>query len=113
MLPLTEFVQIQEDVQRLVESEQTFFTDEQIDLAEYFDLKYNPVSANTALCIYDADGQQLASVEFEDADIAIEYAMDIFEFEEDDMRDVDSYAWANDGNTDLRSYEVNQEAGTN
>lgn len=113
MLPLTEFVQIQEDVQRLVESEQTFFTDEQIDLAEYFDLKYNPVSCNTALCIYDADGQQLASVEFEDADIAIEYAMDIFEFEEDDMRDVDSYAWANDGSTELRSYEVNQETGTN
>lgn len=112
MISLQEHITINEDLQRLCESEQTSFTDEQIEKAEYFDLKWNPTSFKTALHIYDADGQSLASVEFEDADVAIEYAMDIFEFEEDDLRDIDSYAWANDGNTELREYEALQDVGT-
>jgi hypothetical protein len=112
MLTLTEHIEINEEVQRIVESEQTSFTDEQIDKAEYFDLKWNPVSFKTALHIYDAAGLSLASVEFDDADVAIEYAMDVFEFDEEDLRDIDSYAWANDGNTELREYDALADDGT-
>lgn len=112
MLGLQEYININEAVDRLVESEQTMFTDEQIEKAEFFDLKWNPVSFKTALHVYDINGESLGSVEFEDEDVAIEYAMELFEFEEEDLRDIESYAWANDGNTELREYEVTQDVGT-
>ncbi len=112
MLGLEQYIQINEAVDRLVESEATTFTDEQIEKAEFFDLKWNPVSYKTALHIYDMNGEPLGSVEFEDEDIAIEYAMEIFEFDEEDLRDIESYAWANDGNTELLAYDVLQDDGT-
>lgn len=112
MIPLSEFIAINEEITQLCEAETSFFTDEQIEKAEYFDMKWDPVSFKTALHIYDVNGEPLASVQFEDADLAIEYAQDVFEFDEEDWRNIDSYAWANNGNTKLREYEVRQDDGT-
>jgi hypothetical protein len=111
MLQLNEFIEIQEKVESLCEAEQSFFTDEQVDAAEFFDLKWNPVSCCTVFSIYNEAGEKLASIEFEDEDIALEYATSMFEFDEEDYRDLDSYAWANDGK-EMREYSVMQDDGT-
>lgn len=105
MLKLSEHLLITEEVDRLVESEQTEFTDEQIDKAAFYNLKWNPVSAKTILALYGEDGLQLSSVEFDDADVAIEYIQDIFDLDEDELEELDSYSWANDGKA-LETYAL-------
>ena len=96
MLTLNEHLEISRVVS-LMEGEQTEFTDEQLDATEYYEMKYNPVSGNTILCLFDDAGQKLASVEFEDADVAIAFVEEYFDLDEDDVRDLESYDWANDG----------------
>jgi hypothetical protein len=112
MLPLNEFIELQEDLNLVLESEQTEFTDEQIEKAEYFDLKWNPVSGGTKLCIYDESGEALAFVEYPDEDIAIEMALEMFDFDEEDVRDMESYRWANSDNLDDRKWDALQDDGT-
>lgn len=94
MTNFREYVRINEQVNIICESEQTFFTDEQIEKAEYYDIQWNPVSANIDLRIFDEGGNGLGSVEFEDADLAIEYIETIFELDEEDRIDLNSYKWA-------------------
>lgn len=96
MLTLNEHLEVSRVV-NLMEGEQTEFTDEQLELAEFYEMKFNPVSGNTILSVFDESGLKLASVEFEDADVAIAFVEEYFELDEDDLRDLDSYAWANDG----------------
>jgi len=96
MLTLNEHLEISRVVQ-LFEGEQTEFTDEQFERAEYYDLKWNPVSGNTILSIYDESGLKLGEIEFEDADIAIEFVDEYFDLDEEDLRDLQSYSWADDG----------------
>ena len=100
MLTLNEYIEIQEHVNTLVESEQSFFTDEQIDQAAYYDLKFNPVSFMTVLSLHNEAGETLASVDFEDADVAIAYIEDTFDLEDGELEYLDSYAWANEAPTD-------------
>lgn len=100
MLTLNEYIDINEQVSALVESEQSFFTDEQIEAASYYDLKFNPVSFMTVLSLHNEAGETLASVDFEDADVAIAYIEDTFDLEEGELEYLDSYAWANEAPTD-------------
>lgn len=110
IMSLNEFIAIDEQVSMLVEGESPVFTDEQIEKAEYYDLKWNPVSGNTELRIFDVAGQPLATVEFEDPEIAIEFVQEVFELDEDDVHDLENYAWA-DGFDD-RVYNALQDDGT-
>lgn len=96
MLPLETYIQLQEQADRLTESEQTFFTDEQIEKAEFFNVKWNPVTGKTELYVYDANGEGLGSVDFDDEELAIAHIVEVFDLEEDDLLDLESYAWAND-----------------
>lgn len=110
MLQLNEFIQIDEMVEELFEATQAMFTDEQIDAAEFFNLKWNPVSGQTELTVYDVNGEALASVGFDDPDIAIAVVEDLFELDEEDLLDLESYAWA--GDVENRVYQYNQDDGT-
>jgi hypothetical protein len=112
LLQLQEFIDINEDLDLVLESEQTQFTDEQLEKAEYFELKWNPVSGGTKLHIYDEAGEPLGSVEYPDEDVAIEMALELFDFEEDDLYDMESYAWANDDIQGTREWEALQDDGT-
>lgn len=111
MISLHEHIQIEEGIQ-LLEGEQTEFTEEQYEKAEQYDLKWNPVSGNTILSIYDGAGLKLGDVEFEDAEIAIAFVEEYFELDEEDLRDLESYAWASDDNLEDREIEAMQDDGT-
>lgn len=110
MIDLKEYSKIYEEVERLVESEQTFFTDEQIDQAEFYELKWNPVNFKTAIHIFDSAGQPIASVEFDDAEYAMEYVESIFELDEEDLLSLNSYQWASD--IENRVYAALDDDGT-
>lgn len=111
MLTLREHLEVNEAI-NLMEGEQPEFTDEQLDKAEYYELKWHPVSANTILSLFDEAGEKLGEMEFEDADIAIAFVEEYFELEEDDIRDLESYAWANPENYDDRVIDTMQDDGT-
>lgn len=111
MISLNEHIEINRVI-NLVEGEQTEFTEEQFEKAEYFDLKWNPVTANTILCIYDESGLKLGEVEFEDAEVAIAFVEEYFELDEEDIRDLESYAWASEDNYDDRVSHAIEDEGT-
>jgi hypothetical protein len=99
MISLKEHMEINRVV-KLMEGESPQFTDEQLQAAESYALKWNPVSGNTILCLYDAADLSLGNMEFEDADVAIAFVEEYFDLEDDDLADLESYDWANDNYDD-------------
>ena len=95
MISLREHAEIGR-VMKLMEGESPQFTDEQLEAAESYALKWNPVSGKTLLCLYDAADAGLGSMEFEDPDVAIAFVEEYFDLEDDDLSDLESYDWAND-----------------
>lgn len=94
MLTLQESMEIHEKFKSLlIEGEQTEFTDQQLDDAEFYIFKLNPVSYNTEVTLYNASEEPLGTVSFEDADIAIAFIEELFELEPEDMTYLDSYGW--------------------
>jgi hypothetical protein len=111
MIPLKEHLLIEAELNNLMEADVVpQFTDEQIEKAEYFDLKWNAVTGKTMLCIYDENGEGLASVGFDDAEIAMAYAEEVFDMDEEDSMDMLSYAWTD--NLEDRVYDALQDDGT-
>lgn len=110
MISLKEHIQISEMVQ-LMEGESPEFTPEQLEAAEYYTLKWNAISGNTILCLFDAAGQGLGNVEFEDADIAIAFVEEYFDIDDDEIASLESYEWAND-NVDDREQNALADDGT-
>lgn len=94
MLSLNEHLQIDETLS-LFEAEETSFTDQQLDAAEFYIFKLNPVSFGTEVTLYDAQQQPLGTMSFEDADIAIAFIEDLFDLDPEDLDYLESYAWAN------------------
>lgn len=109
MISLKEHAEISR-VMNLMEGESPQFTDEQLDAAESYALKWNPVSGNTILCLYDATDMCLGNMEFEDADVAIAFVEEYFDLDDDDLADLESYDWAND-NYDDRVVDASQADG--
>lgn len=99
MISLREHAEISRVV-KLMEGESPHFTDEQLDAAESYALKWNPVSGNTILCLYDAADLCLGTMEFEDADVAIAFIEEYFDLDDDEMSYIESYDWANDNYDD-------------
>jgi len=95
MITLQEHIEISEKV-LMFEGEAPAFTEEQLEAAEFYQLKWNAVSGDTELYLYDVNGEGLGSVSFEDADIAIAFVEEYFDLDEDDILDLESYAWADD-----------------
>ena len=93
ILTLQESIEIHEKMKLLNEGEQTEFTDQQLDDAEFYVFKLNPVSYNTEVTLYNASEEPLGTVSFEDADIAIAFIEELFELEPEDMTYLDSYGW--------------------
>ena len=94
MISLTEHIEITRVVQ-LMEGESPSFTAEQLQAAEFYTLKWNPVSGNSKLCLYNADSEQLGDMEFEDPDVAIAFVEEFFDIDDEETAELESYAWAN------------------
>lgn len=99
MISLKEHIEITRVVQ-LMEGESPQFTDEQLAAAEFYTLKWNPVSGNTKLCLYNAGGEGLGDMEFEDPDVAVAFVEEFFDIDDDETAELESYAWANDNYAD-------------
>lgn len=99
MISLKEHIEITRVVQ-LMEGESPQFTDEQLQAAEFYTLKWNPVSGNTKLCLFNAASEQLGDMEFSDPDVAIAFVEEFFDIDDDEAADLESYAWANDNYDD-------------
>lgn len=110
MISLKEHIQITQAV-HLMEGESPVFTSEQLECAESYALKWNPISGMTVLCLYDAQGQGLGSMEFEDPDVAIAFVEEYFDLDDEDLADLESYEWAND-NYDDRVNDALADDGT-
>jgi hypothetical protein len=95
VIGLKEHIEISDKV-NLMEGESPQFTDEQLDAADYYQLKWNAVSGNTVLSLYDANGDGLGSVEFEDADVAVAFIEEYFDLDEDELEKLENYSWVDD-----------------
>lgn len=93
MLTLQESIEIGDKL-KLFEGEQTEFTDQQLDDAEFFIFKLNPVSFDTEVTLYNGMKEPLGTVSFEDADIAIAFIDELFELDQTDLDDLLTYSWA-------------------
>lgn len=93
MLTLQESIEISDKL-RLFEGEQTEFTDQQLDDAEFFIFKLNQVSFDTEVTLYNGSKEPLGTVSFEDADIAIAFIEELFELDDEDIQDLLTYSWA-------------------
>lgn len=97
MLELHESLEIHEKFKSLLaEGEQTEFTDQQLDDAEFYTFKTNPVSYATEVTLYNAAEEPLGTVSFEDADIAIAFIEELFELDPEDLEGLNSYSWLED-----------------
>lgn len=111
MLTLKEHIEIHEAVTHMfADIDDHPFTDEQIDAAEFYELKWNPVSDQTELSIYDGNGATLATAGFSDPDLAIEVVEELFDLDEDDLLSLRNYEWAD--NFDDRVWDALQDDGT-
>ena len=108
MLTLEESVEIHDKV-RLFEGEAPYFTDEQMDKAEDFDIRLNPVTFGVDVTLYGAGEQSLGTVSFEDADIAIVFIEELFELDPEDLEWLESYAWANAAADSIETEEQESE----
>lgn len=93
MLTLSEHIEIEEKL-KLFEGESSIFTDEQLDAAESYEMKWVPYTGQTELYLYDVDDNGLGSVTFDDADIAIAFLEEYFELDDEELDDLESYSWA-------------------
>lgn len=94
MLNLNEYTEIHEKM-KLFEGESTEFTDQQLDDAEFYQFKLNPVSYCTEVTLYNAAEEPLGTVSFEDADIAIAFIEELFDLEPEEAESLENYDWAN------------------
>lgn len=84
-LTLKEYIQ----VDSLCEAWNTEFTDDQIESAEYFNIKYNAVSGKYMLVLYDVQGEPIGSVEYDDVDLMMAFIEEYFDLGEDDSVEVE------------------------
>lgn len=94
MLNLNEYTEIHEKM-KLFEGESTEFTDQQLDDAEFYQFKLNPVSYCTEVTLYNAAEEPLGTVSFEDADIAIAFIEELFELDPEEAEGLENYDWVN------------------
>jgi hypothetical protein len=94
MLNLNEYTEIHEKM-KLFEGESTEFTDQQLDDAEFYQFKLNPVSYCTEVTLYNVAEEPLGTVSFEDADIAIAFIEELFDLEPEEAKSLENYDWAN------------------
>lgn len=95
MISLKEHIEISRVVQ-LMEGESPQFTEDQLQAAEFYTLKWNSVSGNTKLCLFNAASESLGDMEFEDPDVAIAFVEEFFDIDDEETANLESYAWAND-----------------
>lgn len=95
MITLSEHLEISEKM-KLLEGESPDFSDEQLDNAAFYKLRFNPVTGNTELYLYDDAEQGLGHTEFEDAEIAIAFIEELFDLDDEDLADLNDYTWANE-----------------
>jgi hypothetical protein len=104
MLSLQDYTLINEEIEHLFEGELMQFSDDQIVQAEYYDIKWNPVSGKTEVNLYNSEAAPLGTMAFDDADIAIEFIEDNFDIDDDDVEELENYSWAD--NYDDRIYDT-------
>lgn len=92
MLSLNEHIEINKVVQ-LMEGESPTFTDEQLDAAEKYSIKWNHVTGNTSVTLFDNMDQSLGTVDFLDPDIAVAFLEEYFDLDDADKEALESYAW--------------------
>lgn len=90
MLTLTE----QQEISTLVESLDAQFTDDIIDAAEFYEVEEDPITLQTKITIFDANGGVLSTATVEDYDTAVAYMEETFDLEEYDEDEIDADAAA-------------------
>jgi len=90
MLSLQEHREISEAVQSMDDA----FTDAIVDQAEYFEIEEDPVTLQTTVTLFDANGAAISTANVEDYDVALTYLEDVFELDWNDPDEADDDAAA-------------------
>lgn len=72
------------EVDQLTEAWNTEFEDSQIEKAEYFNIKFNPVSQAYTLVLYDIQSEPLGAVEYKDIDVLMAFIEEYFDLGDED-----------------------------
>jgi hypothetical protein len=84
LISLKEYIEIN----NLCESFDSTFTDEQIELADMYSVKFNEVSQVYSLTLYNVAGDVIGTVDYPDPDILMAFIEETFDIE-DDVVEVD------------------------
>lgn len=76
------------ELDRLAEAWNTEFTDDQIEAAEYFNIKFNPVSNKYMLVLYDVQEEPIGSVEYDDVDFMMAFIEEYFDLGDEESVEV-------------------------
>ena len=90
MLSITELAELNEAVQSM----DAQFSEDAIERAEYFDIEEDPVTLQTTVTLYDANGGVVTTANCEDYDTALYYMEEVFDLDFNDSEESDDQAAA-------------------
>lgn len=100
LLSLRESIEINETAE-ILDFNYPGFDEDVANKTQGYKIRWNPVSGNTVVALYDEADQHLVSIEFDDADIAIGFLEEMFELDDEELAWLEDYGWVEETKDDV------------